>query len=80
VFPVGRTTRSARGEAVGGTPVHLVRGHFARYGPQYGRGLLFGKHAGRFFVPAHARGERRAGLVEHSGYTIEREDDAWAGS
>lgn len=34
-----------------------VRGHFARYGPEYDRGLLFGKYAGKFWIPAHARGQ-----------------------
>jgi hypothetical protein len=34
-----------------------VRGHFARYGPEHGRGLLFGKFAGKFWVSAHVRGE-----------------------
>lgn len=32
-----------------------VRGHFARYGID-GRGLLFGKHAGKFWIPGHVRG------------------------
>lgn len=56
VFPVGRTTRTAAGDPVGGTPVSPVRGHFSHYGPQYGRGLLFGKYAGKFWIPQHARG------------------------
>ncbi len=34
-----------------------IRGHFASYGPAFNRGLLFGKHAGRFWIPAHARGK-----------------------
>lgn len=55
----------------GGTvPLHTVRGHFAEYGPAYGKGLLFGRIAGRFFIPAHARGSTDAGLVEHS-YRLE---------
>lgn len=33
-----------------------VRGHWARYGPDYDRGLLFGKFAGKFWIPAFARG------------------------
>lgn len=33
-----------------------VRGHFSHYGDAYGRGLLFGKYAGKFWVPSHTRG------------------------
>lgn len=36
--------------------VTSVRGSFGRYGPQFGTGLLFGKYAGKFWRPAHARG------------------------
>lgn len=64
VFPVGRTSRSDQGEPVGGVPMHTVRGHLAHYGPQYGRGLLFGKYAGRFFIPQHVAGNRGIGEVE----------------
>jgi hypothetical protein len=42
---------------------HGVRGSYHRYGPEYGRGLLFGKYAGRFWVPPHVRGSREAGEV-----------------
>jgi hypothetical protein len=38
------------------TPLTSVRGHFARYGVEGREGLLFGKHAGKFWVPTHARG------------------------
>jgi hypothetical protein len=38
------------------TPLTSVRGSFGHYGPAYGRGLLFGKLAGKFWRPAHARG------------------------
>lgn len=37
-----------------------VRGHFSRYGPAYDRGLLFGKYEGKFWVPAHVRGQGEA--------------------
>jgi hypothetical protein len=33
-----------------------VRGHWARYGPEHNRGLLFGKYAGKFWVSGHVRG------------------------
>jgi hypothetical protein len=38
------------------TPLSSVRGHFARYGEAFGRGKLFGKLEGKFWIPAHARG------------------------
>lgn len=71
VFPAGRSTRS-NGAGGGGVPLTSVRGHFAKYGPQYERGLLFGKYAGRFFIPQHARGERSKG-VRHNDYRLEPE-------
>lgn len=66
VFPVGKSA-SGSGRPIGeGTPLHSVRGHFARYGPEHGKGLLFGKYSGRFFRPQHARGSADHGEVEHS--------------
>lgn len=50
-------------------PIHGVRGHYATYGAD-GRGLLFGKLAGRFWIPPHVRGVAEAGEVSQS-YTIE---------
>lgn len=44
-----------------------VRGHWARYGVD-GRGLLFGKYAGKFWIPAHARGQGDA--VEQRDYVL----------
>lgn len=55
----GSTTRRAtvaRQQGASSAPVAIVRGHFAHYGPEYGRGLLFGKLAGRFWVSPHSRG------------------------
>jgi hypothetical protein len=68
VLPVGKTTRSRPGE-VRGVPLTSVRGHFATYG-QDGRGLLFGKLAGRFWIPQHARGSVEHGVIEQS-FTVE---------
>lgn len=62
VFPSGKSSRSkgAKGQPLGS--VHApVRGHFASYGPAYGRGLLFGKYEGRFFIPPHVRGSKDVG-------------------
>jgi hypothetical protein len=44
-------------------PSHDVRGHWVEYGPEYGKGKLFGKLSGRFWVPAHARGSADTGEV-----------------
>lgn len=63
VFPVGRSSRSEK-EPGAGVPLTSVRGHFARYGPEYGRGLLFGKLAGRFWIAQHARGDSELGKTE----------------
>ena len=64
VFPAGRSVQGgARGEPVG-VPLTSVRGHFALYGPEHGRGLLFGKHAGRYWIPQHARGTAEHGTSE----------------
>lgn len=37
-----------------------VRGHWARYGPAFDRGLLFGKYAGKFWIAGHIRGAGEA--------------------
>lgn len=66
VFPVGKSTRSNGGEAKNpGVPLTSVRGHFSHYGPDYGKGLLFGKLAGRFWIPQHARGDKTLGETTH---------------
>jgi hypothetical protein len=56
--PGNRTRRANTGRGVDSkdTPLTCVRGHFARYGPEYGNGLLFGRHEGRFWRPARATG------------------------
>ena len=61
VFPSGKSARAAKAEGAMGTPLTSVRGHFSCYGPDYGRGLLFGKYAGRFWIPQHARGDAAVG-------------------
>jgi hypothetical protein len=65
VFPIGRSTRG-RAAATHGVPLTSVRGHFARYGPAYDRGLLFGKYEGRFWIPQHARGDRDHGEIRQT--------------
>lgn len=66
VFPVGKTlnfTKSSQQQQ--GVPLTSVRGHFSCYGPDYGKGLLFGKLAGRFWIPQHARGDKTYGEIKH---------------
>lgn len=75
VLPSG--VRKVGGEAVksaplGSTPFHSVRGHPRKYGMD-GRGLLFGKYAGQFWIPQHARGNPEIGTVEQ---TFDIESDA----
>lgn len=45
------------------TRMHWVAGHFAEYGPEYGKGLLFGRIAGRFFIDPHVRGDLDEGFI-----------------
>lgn len=49
------------------TPLTSVRGSFGHYGPQFNAGLLFGKFAGKFWRPAHARG---VGEAEPRDYVL----------
>lgn len=69
VFPIGKTYRGQKSGPGLGTPLTSVRGHFAHYGPEYGRALLFGKYAGRFWIPQHARGSEEHGVSKHD-YTL----------
>ena len=43
-------------DALSKKAMHIVRGHFHKYGPEYGKGLLFGKLSGQFYIPAHTAG------------------------
>lgn len=43
--------------------LHICRGHFAEYGDEYGKGKLFGKYEGRFWMPAHVRGSADSGVA-----------------
>lgn len=45
--------------------MHLRRGYFRKYGPKYGRGLLFGKYEGCFWEEPQVRGTLEAGLRVH---------------
>ena len=65
-----RSSSDPQGEGVR-RRLHMVRGRFVCYGPECREpdgtpsphGLLFGKYAGNFFVPPHARGSHEEGAV-----------------
>lgn len=58
------------GEEIGSMPYHTCRGHHAEYGPEFKhadgtpKGLLFGKFAGRFYIPQTMKGDKKNGVVE----------------
>ena len=54
--------RPKEADGHGGKALHKVRGHFRRYGSG-GRGKLFGRISGRFWVPAHVRGAADNGVI-----------------
>lgn len=66
----------------GGDPVtmtkalHIVRGHIAEYGDAFGKGKLFGKYEGRFFIPAHVRGSAEQGVIDKRYVVHPPKDDA----
>jgi len=69
------TSRSYRGigtplSQIPSSPLSSVRGHFAEYGEKYGKGLLFGKYSGRFWIPQHIRGSEIIGVSEQE-YLVE---------
>jgi hypothetical protein len=72
VIAMGETKRSAsKGGRTGiKQSAHIVAGHFREYGPEYGKGKLFNKISGRFWVPAHMSGSKKVGQV-HKTYKVE---------
>jgi hypothetical protein len=73
VFPVGRGSRSRGAPREGeGVPLHSVRGHFAHYGPKYGRKLLFGKIEGKYWIQPYSKGSPEHG-VSIADYKLETE-------
>jgi hypothetical protein len=69
IRPASKSYRG-QGEALADMemPIHGVRGHYATYGED-GRDLLFGKYAGRFWIPPHVRGSKAVGEVVQSYVT-----------
>jgi hypothetical protein len=65
VRPISARKSASRpfSEVIGNMPLHTVAGCHHRYGPKYGRGLLFGKYEGKFWVAPHVRGNARSGIV-----------------
>jgi hypothetical protein len=62
-------------ENSGQMPHHIVAGHYSRYGFD-GRGRLFGKHTGQFWIPEHERGNAGNGIVRKDyriGHTPDEE-------
>lgn len=59
----GRRERVLLSTRLNSMPLHVARGCWHHYGPEYGRGLLFGKYAGKFWVDAHMRGSKNVGVV-----------------
>ena len=70
VRPAGTKPGDPREQEIGTMPRHVCRGHFAEYGPEFKhsdgtpKGLLFGKYAGRFFLPPCVKGKKENGIVE----------------
>lgn len=56
--PIGRHDPTGINQSL-----HIVRGHFREYGPDYGKGLLFGKYSGRFWMASHFKGSASTGIV-----------------
>lgn len=57
----GRQTASPDGDGTGTSPAyHLCRGHFATYTPER---PLFGRLVGKFWIPAHTKGNKSRGEV-----------------
>lgn len=69
--------RSSGGKAGDGNemPWHQVRGHFVEYQPER---PLFGKLTGRFWHPAHVRGNPAVGVNLHS-YEVKVEEEQGVG-
>jgi hypothetical protein len=64
VFAAGKSSKGTQLNMPGeGVALTSVRGHFAKYGID-GRGLLFGKLSGRFWIPQHARGSLEHGEIQ----------------
>ena len=69
---VGQRRESEPGQKTGiKRSLHIVRGHFREYGPEFGKGKLFGRLSGRFWVAARTAGDAATGIVTKD-YEIEK--------
>ena len=67
----GKTYQHKAGQKLGGDiPQEFVRGHFAKYGID-GRGKLFGKYTGKFWIPGHVRGSIESDKEREVDYRVE---------
>jgi hypothetical protein len=53
--------------------IHICRGHFKHFGPQWERGKLFGKIEGTFWWPSQVRGTADRGIVMKE-YEVDKPD------
>lgn len=66
IRPISKSYRGkGPGVPLSEMPAHSVRGHFNEYGVN-GKGLLFGKISGRFWIPPHVRGSKEQGEILQS--------------
>jgi hypothetical protein len=68
VRPVSKSYRGNGVPLSHGVPLSSVRGHKAEYGIN-GKGKLFGKYTGTFWIPQHARGSAEIGTIEQNYVT-----------
>lgn len=52
----------------------VCRGHFHCYGEKYGKGKLFGKYSGEYWIPDHLRGSIEFGMKD-KGYKVGRPEN-----
>ena len=58
----------------GNVPLHVVKGHWGRYGVDGRTGLLFGRIPGRFWFDESSRGDPKYGTV-HTDYKLAADKD-----
>jgi hypothetical protein len=80
--PAQQSRSNGNGEASGLVAFHPVRGEFHHYGDccpglHPPKGLLFGRHTGRFWVPAHVRGNPERGVIVRDFELEPVEDVPW---
>lgn len=68
-----RSARKAQSEG-NQFPLTQTIGHFRKYGVE-GRGKLFGKYSGTFFVPSFLRGDKSKGETEHDYIVTAKPDE-----